>query len=127
MLRTWTIEKELILPDALKYWEFRSRGETLLAELFFFWRFRYFVSILFFGVFLLFKNFLIGIGFILICFIFDYLILRSRAKRNFKVQISELRELVVGGFYESDIFREDAYEYNLEKRKIKENQYVSRE
>jgi ubiquinone/menaquinone biosynthesis C-methylase UbiE len=118
LLKNKSIEKELVLPDAIEFWEGSWCGDTQIAKIFKFWRFRYFAIVSCVGILLLLKSFSIGMSLILWCFLLDYLILRSRLKKNFQVQLKELKKLLHEGFYESDKHREDPYESDIGKNKL---------
>jgi 2-polyprenyl-3-methyl-5-hydroxy-6-metoxy-1,4-benzoquinol methylase len=116
-----TSTKELILPDALDFWENRSKKGPGIGKIFKVWRFRYFVLGIFIGIPLALKHFPIGIVYLISLFILDYLILRSRAKERFRLQLNELKIILKHGFYESDKNRLDAYEKDIGKRNLIES------
>ena len=107
------ILRELRLPDAINCWERRWGSSTKIAEMFKFWRFRYFVIITFVGVIGSYKNTLIMLSWIFLCCLFDYIVLRDRAKRHFKIQLGKLKQILRNSFYKWDIVREDTYHYDL--------------
>jgi 2-polyprenyl-3-methyl-5-hydroxy-6-metoxy-1,4-benzoquinol methylase len=118
MIKTESIKKELILPDAIALWERNCCGSVLLAKVFKFWRYRHLAIALCVGILLSLINFSIGICLISLFFLLDYFILRSRAKEKAQVQLFDLKKLMRNGFYESDKLREDSYEFDIGKNKL---------
>lgn len=110
--------KKLILPDALKYWKQQRRGSTKMAEVFRFWRTRYFIGIILVGFFTL-RFPLVTFSWIIICCLLDYVIVRSRAKNRFNVQLKKLKEILNTDFYDWDLKRKDVYSIFVGEEKIK--------
>jgi ubiquinone/menaquinone biosynthesis C-methylase UbiE len=113
--------KELILPDAIELWEKRLTQKSRFTEIFKAWRFRYFALGILIGILLALKSFSVGIFYLILWFILDYKILRCRAKENFSLQLRELKILLNNGFYESDKNRQDTYECDIGKNKLKDS------
>lgn len=109
------------IPDELIKIERRLDSQTRIAALFGFWRIRIYLCTILTGFILISQNSMAGTCFILISIIFDYLIMRSKAKILLQTQIKDLQEILHKGFYEFDTNREDCYKTVNEKKNITEN------
>ncbi|MBW1894155.1 MAG: hypothetical protein JRI91_10745 [Deltaproteobacteria bacterium] len=118
MAKQKEICNEFILADEIEGWEYRINDNIKMTKFLEFWRLRYFLTTISVGLLFSFKYPGIALLWTIFLCLFDFLLMRLKARKHFQTQLNELKVLLADGPYDWDKKRNEPYDHNFGKKKV---------